>query len=165
MAKPSITLVTALRVTADRLASGVRYQWTHQGACNCGHLAQTLTRRSREEIHRIAVGRAGDWGEHAIEYCPTSGYPIDHLLTEMLEAGLELSDVASLERLGDREVLRRLPDGGRAVDHRRREDVVVYLRAWADLLEERLGRYAEVVPLHPERAGAEEPVPVRRAAG
>jgi hypothetical protein len=164
MAKPSLTLITALRATAERLASGARYQWTHQGACNCGHLAQTLTRRSREEIHRIAVERAGDWGEHAIEYCPTSGYPIDHLLTEMLDAGLELSDVTSLERLDDRDVLRRLPDRGRAVDHRRREDVVAYLRAWADLLEEKLERHAPVIPLRPLRANDEEGG-ARRAVG
>lgn len=138
MARPSRTLIAALRVTAARLASGARYQWTHQGACNCGHLAQTLTRRSRDEIHRLAIEKAGDWGEHALEHCPTSVYPIDHVLSEMLEAGLELSDVTELERLSDRDVLRRMPDGGRDVDHRRREDVVRYLEAWAELLEERL---------------------------
>jgi hypothetical protein len=138
MARPNRTLIAALRVTAARIAAGSRYQWTHQGACNCGHLAQTITQRSREEIHRLAVQKAGDWGEHAIDYCPTSGYPIDHVLSEMLAAGLELADVAQLERLADPEVRRRLPDAGRQLDHRRREDVVRYMEAWAELLEDRL---------------------------
>lgn len=155
MAKPSTALVAALRATAARLDEGARYQWTHQGACNCGHLAQTLTRRSQAEIHRIAVEKAGDWGEHAIEFCATSGYPIDHVLSEMLAAGLELSDVTSLERLSDREVLRRMPGGGRGVDHRRREDVVRYLEAWAELLEEQLPA-APVIPL-PVRSPREAP--------
>ncbi|MCZ7679000.1 MAG: hypothetical protein M5U28_09700 [Sandaracinaceae bacterium] len=138
MARPSRTLIAALRATAARLAAGSRYQWTHQGACNCGHLAQTLTRRSREELHRLAVQRAGDWGEHAVDYCPASGHPIDAVLGEMLDAGLELADVGHLERLSDVAVLRRFPLGERALDHRRREDVVRYLEAWAELLEERL---------------------------
>jgi hypothetical protein len=138
MARPTSTLIDALRSTAARLRSGSRYRWTHMGACNCGHLAQTITRRSREEIHRLAVEKAGDWGEHAVEYCATSGYPIDHILSEMLAAGLELRDVEHLERLSDPAVLRRFPVADRALSHRDRADVVRYLDAWADLLEERL---------------------------
>lgn len=156
MARPNRTLIAALRTTAERIASGSRYQWTHQGACNCGHLAQTITRRSREEIHRLAVEKAGDWGEHAIEYCATSGFPIDHVLGEMLDAGLELADVGQLERLSDPEVLRRLPEGERSLDHRRREHVVRYVEAWADLLEDRLA--CESSGVH----AVARPAPMRR---
>lgn len=155
MARPNRTLIAALRATAARLAAGERYQWTHQGACNCGHLAQTITRRSREELHRIAVQKAGDWREHAIEYCPTSGYPIDAVLGEMLDAGLELSDIGHLERLSDPAVLRRFPLEERGLDHRRREDVVRYLEAWADLLEEQLAC---------EQSGEHLIAPLRRTA-
>ncbi|HJL18003.1 MAG TPA: hypothetical protein RMH99_20220 [Sandaracinaceae bacterium LLY-WYZ-13_1] len=138
MARPTRTLIDALRATAARLRDGSRYRWTHMGACNCGHLAQTITRRSREEIHRLAVQKAGDWGQHAVEYCATSGYPIDHVMTEMLDVGLELADVEHLEKLSDPRVLRRLPVGERELSFRRREDVVRYMDEWADLLEERL---------------------------
>jgi hypothetical protein len=137
MAKAETRLIEALRATAARLTEGAVYRWTHQGACNCGHLAQTLTRRSREELHRIAVEKAGDWGEHAVDYCPTSGLPLDAVLTEMLDAGLELSDVGHLERLSDPAVVRRFPLGERSLDARKREDVVRYLLAWAALLDER----------------------------
>ncbi|MGF1467129.1 MAG: hypothetical protein ACFCGT_13460 [Sandaracinaceae bacterium] len=135
MAVPSSHLVRALRRTALTLRSGSPYRWTHQGACNCGHLVQTLTRRTPAEIHRAAITRAGDWGQHAIDYCPTSGLPVDEMLGELLEAGLALSDVGHLERLSDPRVLRTLPAGERHLDFRRRDDVVRYLEAWAGLLE------------------------------
>ena len=64
-------LIAALRSTARRLEGGARYRWTHMGSCNCGHLAQTLTRLPREEIHRLALERAGDWGEQARSRQPT----------------------------------------------------------------------------------------------
>lgn len=137
MSRPDPELVAALRSTASRLEAGARYRWTHMGSCNCGHLAQTLTRLPAEEIHRLALERAGDWGEQAREYCPSSGYPMDHVLAVMLDAGLDRDDIWHLERLSDPEVLRRLPIGERDLDERRRGDVVLYLRLWADRLEDR----------------------------
>ena len=127
-------LAVALRQTAARIRAGETYRWTHQGSCNCGHLAQTLTQRTRAEIHAAAVQKAGDWREHTIDYCPTSGLPIDHILGEMLDAGLTLSDIEHLERLSDRKVLETLPVGERHLDFRERDDVVRYMEAWADLL-------------------------------
>jgi hypothetical protein len=121
------------------------------GACNCGHLAQTITSRSREEIHRLAIEKAGDWGEHAVEYCPTSGYPIDHILGQMLEVGLELGDVEHLEKLSDPRVLRRFEVGRRDLSHRDRADVVRYMEEWADMLEERLVVRKLEPPAEPRR--------------
>ncbi|MBM4356696.1 MAG: hypothetical protein FJ096_01165 [Deltaproteobacteria bacterium] len=132
--------VTALRRTAARLRQGASYQWGHFGACNCGHLAQTLTNLSREAIHRAAIERARDWGDAAVEYCPTSGYPMDHILGRVLEAGFTLDDVAHLETLSDRRVLAGLPESRRHPRQNDREDVIAYLLAWADLLEREEGR-------------------------
>ena len=143
-------LIEALRRTASRLAAGADYRWTHMGSCNCGHLAQTVTRLPKEEIHRLALEKAGNWGEQAREYreyrppggikggeyCPTSGYPIDHVLTALFELGLDRDDIWHLERLSDPDVLRRLPLGERDLDCRDREDTVLYMRTWADLLED-----------------------------
>ncbi len=131
-------LIEALRSTALRLRAGETYRWAHQGACNCGHLAQTLTKRSREEIHRAALQKAGDWREHAVEYCATSGLPIDHILSEMLAVGLTLEEIEHLERLSDPRVLARLPAAERHLDFRDREDVIRYMEAWAALLEAQL---------------------------
>jgi hypothetical protein len=134
----TLTLVEALRATADRLAKGdVRFRWTHMGACNCGHLTQTVTSLSAADIHALALQKAGDWGEQAREYCPTSGYPIDHIIDRLLALGLSTEDLYHLERLDDPRVLRQLPLGERHLDCRRRDDVVRYLRAWADLVDAR----------------------------
>ena len=85
MASPSIQLVHALRDTAVRLRDSRQYSWGHMGSCNCGHLAQTITKLDRAEIHRRAMERAGDWGEQALEACPTSGYAMDHVFESMFE--------------------------------------------------------------------------------
>lgn len=149
MATATTELVHALRATALRLEEGATYQWTHMGACNCGNLAQTLTRIDRAELHRVALQRAGDWSEQGVEYCPTSGLPIDDVITTMLDAGLELRDLGELERLSAPEVLARIPLEERPLDRRERAHVVRYMRAWAELLEERLSpQRAEISGVH-----------------
>lgn len=143
MSHDRVRLATALRATAERLRAGAPYQWGHFGACNCGHLAQTLTDRSPAEIHRAALARAtgfdgpevDDWADAAVEHCPASGLPLDAILDEMLGAGLTLADVRHLERLSDPRIVRRV---GRYLARNRRDDLVAYLTAWADLIEEDL---------------------------
>lgn len=130
-------LIEALRGTAERLDSGTAYRWTHMGMCNCGQLAQTVTRHSREELNQIALQQAGDWGHQAREYCPDSGLPMDHVIGSMLDLGLTREDLRNLERLSDVAVLARLPIGERHLDKRSRDDVVTYMRLWAEVLEER----------------------------
>ncbi len=138
MAHRTLALIEALRATADRLAAGAPYQWGHYGSCNCGHLAQTLTGRSAAEIHRLAQDRDGDWARQAEELCPTSGFELGAVIRQLLAAGLRLEDVVNLERLSDPRVLARLPSDPRDVRRNRREDVVVYLRTWADVLRDEL---------------------------
>jgi hypothetical protein len=136
MARPTVELIRALRVTAHRLSSGATYKWSHFAQCNCGNLAQTVTQLSAEEVYRAAFARGGDWGEQAREFCSTSGYPIDFVLTRMFELGLEQTDVRHLERLSDDRVLKRL--GVSALRHNQRDDVVRYMLAWSELLEDAL---------------------------
>jgi hypothetical protein len=138
MARPTLELVSALRTTAARLSDATRatYKWSHFGQCNCGNLAQTVTRLTPKEVYEAAFARAGDWGEQALEFCPTSGYPIDYVLARLFELGLEQGDVRHLERLSDDRVLKRL--GIPFLAHNQRENVVLYMRAWADLLEDAL---------------------------
>lgn len=136
MARSNPKLIRALRQTAERLASGAPYQWGHPGSCNCGHLAQTVTTRSRSELLAAARERSGDWGQMAVEACPSSGLPIDAVIEELLALGLDRCDIAQLEDLSDRRVLSTLPREVRdRLRRNRRDDVVLYLRAWAGLLE------------------------------
>lgn len=116
------------------------------GACNCGHLAQTVTRLNAEDIRRYALERKGEWAEQGLEYCPASGYPMDAILTALFDLGLSSDDLASLERLSDPSVLRRLPVELRTrLSYRDREHVVLYMRTMADLLEEQVA--ADVIVL------------------
>lgn len=130
----SESLPAALRATAARLAAGSTYQWGHHGQCNCGHLVETVCGLAPPQIHRLALERDGDWEALANNYCPTSGYAIDDVITQLLALGMTTKAIAHLERLDDPRVLRRL--GVRALRHNVREDAVAYMNALAALLDE-----------------------------
>jgi hypothetical protein len=156
MAKPTLELITALRATADRIDGGVRFQWAHMGNCNCGHLAQTLTKLTPAAIHSQALETVGDWATQCRDHCPDSGMPMDSIIETMVKAGLTTVDIANLERLLDDEVLSRVNEERKPLDHRSREDAVVYMRTWADLLEERWKRHIE------QKQAANEAAPPKR---
>lgn len=138
MARPSLELIDAFRRTARNLQSGSAYQWGHMGGCNCGNLAQELTRLSKDQIHTYAMQRYGDWSEQTDAYCSISQLPIDIIINEMLNAGLTLEDLKHLEKLDDREILVRFPIENRHLNHNVRTDVIRYMFEWADLLEDKL---------------------------
>lgn len=138
MAKTSLHLIEALRNTSKKLQQSKDYQWGHMGSCNCGHLAQEITRLSKSEIHSRAMNKYGDWNEQLNDYCPTSGLLMDDLITQMLDFGLDTDDLKHLEKLSDPEILKRLPQADRYLQHNRKEDVITYINAWADLLEDEL---------------------------
>jgi hypothetical protein len=134
MARLRREVIEALRTTAARLRDGARYEWGHAGVCNCGHLAQTVTSLGRAEIYRQV---AGEWSEYLQDHCPVTGENLEDLATHMIRFGFEPSELAALEFLTDPEVLARLPEGRRHLRRNERDDVVLYLDAWADLLEQR----------------------------
>lgn len=138
MARPTPELIDALRTTAKRLGTNVQYYWSHQGSCNCGHLAQTITKLSKAEIHSYAIERHGDWDDHAEDYCPTSGHHLDSIITQMLAVGLERQDISDLERLANARILARIPQERRALQYNRRADVILYMETFAAMLEEEL---------------------------
>ena len=136
MAQPTLPVIQALRDTASRLTTQAPYQWGHMGSCNCGHLAQTITQLTKAEIHTRAMQRYGDWERQIVDYCPTSGLPIDQTIDEMLALGFSRSDLSHLERLSDPSILAAIPFERRnMLRHNQRDDVVLYLHTWADLLE------------------------------
>jgi hypothetical protein len=139
MAIPNLELIAAMRRTAKKLEQGAPYQWGHMGSCNCGNLAQEISKLTKAEIHEYAMrNRQGDWSEQTDAYCPVSHQPMDLLITQMTEMGLTTIDLKNLEKLSDTKVLRRLPTEFRYLQHNKRDHVVMYLREWADMLEEEL---------------------------
>ncbi|MBE7178052.1 MAG: hypothetical protein INR69_16740 [Mucilaginibacter polytrichastri] len=138
MANARVQVIDALRQAARNISAGMPYQWGHMGSCNCGHLAQVITSRSKAEIHRQAMRSHGDWSEQLTDYCATSGLPFDHIIDEMLNFGFKESDLCHLEKLSDPAVLQCLPPEKRHLRYNLREDAVLYLKTWANHLEDSL---------------------------
>jgi len=136
MKTPSLEFATILRKTARRLEEGADYNWCHMGRCNCGHIAQTITKYSPAEIHEMALLKSGDWKDQSIEHCVSTGYTIDHIIDTILSYGLTRQDLAHIERLSDRRILVHIEKERRIhLDHKNREDVILYMRTWAGLIE------------------------------
>lgn len=123
------------------------------------------------EIQRRAIQREGDWRAQALDSigrpfpefdfgdrpaldegawepenvgaCRVTGSSLDEVLGEMYALGLTADDVGHLERLSDRDVRRRLGNNKEDFPHHERENVIAYLQAWADLLEEQLASPVE----------------------
>jgi hypothetical protein len=135
MAKVTVDLILAIRRTAQKLEQSNAYQWGHMGSCNCGFLAQEVTQLTKAEIHRSAMQSHGDWSEQLNDYCPTSGLPLDNIITKLINFGFDREDLKHLERLSDPLVLGVLPREIK-INFNVKSDVVLYLKLWAGLLEE-----------------------------
>jgi hypothetical protein len=138
MVKVTVETIKALVNTASALEIAPDYQWGHMGSCNCGFLAREVARLDRGTIHRAAMQRYGNWTEQLNDYCPTSGFLMDDVITTMLNAGFDIDDLRHLETLSNAEILRTLPAHQRFLQHNVRGDVVTYLRAWSAWLTEQL---------------------------
>jgi hypothetical protein len=137
MATPNPDLIAAFRRTISKLKNNTHYEWGHMGACNCGNLAQEITQLSKAEIHQYAMQKHGDWNEQLLEYCPTSGYPMDLMISKMIDAGLKVDELAHLERLSDPRVLQDIPMPRRIqLNKNNRVDVIIYLETWLHQLEQ-----------------------------
>ena len=129
-------LIDALRATSDRLENeDVQYQWGHMGQCNAGHLIQTITGMSSFEIVESVDFQLDEWSEHAFDYCSCTGNKVDDIFLAIEKQGLTHTDIVKLENLSDRKVLENLNGGFRYLQRNRREDVIEYMRSFANILE------------------------------
>ncbi|MFQ3577055.1 MAG: hypothetical protein SNJ77_11530 [Cytophagales bacterium] len=139
MAIATLETIEALRQTAKRLKDNAPYQWGHMGACNCGNLAQVITPFSKAEIHKYAVmTREGDWNDMLEAYCPSSELPMDMMIAALINKGFTIDDLKHLEYLSDANVLKRTKLKKDHLKNNVKEDVILYLDSWADMLEEEL---------------------------
>ena len=138
MATPNLTLINALRETAERLRNGASYAWGNHGACNCGNLTQVVTKLSKEEILQYAHTGIGEWTELAEDYCGVTDAPASLLISKLQQIGLTPSDIHNIEYLEDKKVLEQLPGGFRWLQRNVREDVILYFETYASILEEQL---------------------------
>jgi hypothetical protein len=139
MPKSNPTLINALRVTAQRLQAGVRYEWGHMARCNCGHLVQTITGMTDSEIARSVDYQLDEWTEYVNDYCEGSSHKVEDLFVILQDVGFSPADVMHLENLSDKQVLRHLEQSPRYLRRNCREDVTLYLTTMADMLEQESG--------------------------
>lgn len=137
MAKATIELINALRLTATNLRNGAYHSWGHHGACNCGNLVQSVTNFTKEEILQYAHTGTGEWTELAVEFCPATNAPLTLVFARLEEVGLTPTDIHHIEYLSDREILQNLPGGFRWLKRNSREDAVAYFETFANVLEEK----------------------------
>lgn len=139
MAAASLELIDALRNTAKRIgAVKSNYDWKNIGACNCGNLVQVITGQDKKQIHHDGIQKHGDWEMLVYLYKEDSNFEIDRTIKKLVEAGLSLQDIVNLENLSDPAILGRLPEEHKYIKRDKKEDVVLYLEIWADMLEEEL---------------------------
>ena len=129
-------LILIFNKTIELLASSDSYQWGHMGACNCGHVIQAITGYSKGQIHELGLQKEGDWRDKTKEYCETSGLAVDELITMLIKIGFVLEDIEHLERLSDHKVLKYVPEQKRPLKHNSKEDLIIYLKAWIQKLED-----------------------------
>ena len=61
---------------------------------------------------------------------------MDFVISALLDLGATLQELRDLERLSDPKVLKRMSiERRRNLDHRCREDVVLYMETWASCIE------------------------------
>ncbi len=139
MATPNPYLIGKIREAASNIESGAPYNWGHVGKCNCGHLLQTIEDVNSGDIYKKAQKiKLEEYSEFANDYCPDSGVPMDALLDSLLEVGLSMDDIPQLEYLSNKKVLNALPGGFRYLHKGDAKDAVLYMKTWADLLEDEL---------------------------
>ena len=69
------------------------------------------------------------------------------LISSLEKLGLTPTDIHNLEYLEDKAVLKNLPGGFRWLKKNRREDVIIYFNAFADVLEAKLEKENQLAPV------------------
>lgn len=139
MARANIQLIAAIRSAANKIQQAKDYQWGHMGFCNCGHLVQELTTLTPQQIHDYALANCmGDWSEQSQMFCGTGSMPMDLLFSELIQKGMDMQDIKYLEKCCDPAVLEQMPENKKYPKNNVKEDVVLYMSTWANLLEDQL---------------------------
>ena len=130
-------LIEGLRTAADWIESDkVDYDWSLFSSCNCGILAQAITKLSKENIFEQICSMPnseedllGGWGDK-INYCTQTGLPLPFVITTLINAGMKPIEFDKLEWLN-------LPVNKRNIEEGIQQDpnyVISYMRTWADYL-------------------------------
>lgn len=133
MARPTLELIEALRNTADKIESGEwEFKWLNSESCNCGLLVRSILGEP--------VSINGSWNSalnypEATCFFTETGMKNEEIFSKLRSVGLTDTDLRGLELFEHSEVLERAE--AEDLYYEDPEDVVIYMRTWADILEEK----------------------------
>lgn len=150
-------LIEALRKTADHIENNIKeYRWSDPGQCNCGMLAQTVCNLPDVSVS-IQLSKdvvLSTWQDMSRsqqrKQCKTTGMNMNVVFQKLLDVGMKWKDFTHLELLSNKAILARagiLPEprvydeyGNDINYYERPANTIRYMRAWADMLEEKLNK-------------------------
>lgn len=86
----------------------------------------------------------GAWEPENVGACTLTGMSLDRVFATLLELGLDALDFQYLERLSDPAIRQRLGNHHTDFPHYEKQNVIDYLKAWADMLEQQLPIEAQI---------------------
>jgi len=139
-------LAGVLDNAADELNSTwFGYEWNDRTRCNCGIVARQVLQTDARGLKRALPPILDQgtflpsWRAMTQTYCSDTGLPRNEVFARLLAAGLRPTDFAHLEDLANSEIIARMNATRRPnspVIKSRKSDVIAYLRAWAEGIEE-----------------------------
>lgn len=136
--------IEALKATLVKLKDeSVPYAWGDPAMCNCGLLVQSIMNIDSKTLCdrlEIEVVKKQSVCIYSMNFdpkylCPDTGIHMSRVIQSLLSTGFSKDDIQELEHLNNKEVLNRL---GRTEhdDYDDRENVIAYITAWIEILEE-----------------------------
>ncbi|MEO6547629.1 MAG: hypothetical protein ABIN94_06500, partial [Ferruginibacter sp.] len=121
-----------------------------------------VTNFTKEEILRYAQTGFGEWTEIAEEYCSATDAPFAMVIASLQQIGLTTTDIHNIEYLADKQVLQQLQGGFRWLKRNNKEHVILYLEAFANMLEEKLLSSIDINVESMSSLGTARPLPKRK---
>jgi len=117
-----VTLVEALTIVVTALKNDtIYYKWKDTNTCNCGLVAQAVTRTNKDELDELYLQPIASpiqvknkskfsptWSDMVAEYCPLTKEPVTEIFKKLFDAGMTREDIGHLEYLSDPEILEKI---------------------------------------------------------
>lgn len=150
--KENILLPTLKTVISSLEKDIVSYSWIHQNRCNCGVIVQALLNVDKDHCGKIltlAQTQSGwkrseeetggpTWRVIAQNSCSVTGIPLKEVFIVLENKGLKIEDIVHLEYLNNPAILQLSKIDATEHYYTKRENLILYLKAWVKILE---GRY------------------------
>ena len=140
------SLKDAIKIVLKGLQKNIiSYEWFNVQSCNCGLIVQHLLNASSEEVSRrfdksrksVSDRDEMNWTELVQHKCSVTGLPLDGIIKTLFKRGFKPEDIVHLEYLSNKEILKRTDIDTKNEEYfTRKENLIKYLKAWLEILNE-----------------------------